>query len=311
MKWLRAYDSLGLTNEEDVFGYLSGTFGEAIRTWDYFVNWAKVFNRVEELEVQLNIWNYLIGKQDFEMEFRKLLARYPEIVQALPALAVRDGKGSDIFRVITGPAGAVKKFDFSSPANNSESIDAALEFVLGTGLGRLFGDSGVKNLVDYLIGVEAGVDSNGRKNRSGTGMEFLLESAIASMCRERGWSYKSQATEAFIEETWGVKFSTGSSLRRFDFAVLAENHVSVIETNIYNGGGSKLKATAGEFSELQSSLGHSAVKLIWVTDGLGWRTALRPLRDAFGKVPFIFNMSMIERGCLEEALELPKTAEVS
>jgi len=198
----------------------------------------------------------------------------------------------------------INRFDFSSPANSDEEVEKALNFVKASGLARLFGDSGIKNFVDYLIGVEAGVDSNGRKNRSGSGMESILEGKIASICDRRGWKYMEQASPEAIKQSWGVDFKTGLSSRRFDFAVLADGQVSVIEVNIYNGGGSKLKATAGEFTTLHQSLEPTPVKLIWVTDGKGWRTTARPLRDAFDKVDFVLNLSLIDAGCLEEAITI-------
>jgi len=302
MRWLNSYQGLGLETEDQVFDHLLGSLSDAIRTWDYFVNWDKVYKNVAELEVQLNIWNYLIGKENFDEEFRSLVRRYPEIVKAIPSMVVRDGQNSQAYQVIQGEE--INLFDFSSPANSDEEVEKALNFVKASGLARLFGDSGIKNFVDYLIGVEAGVDSNGRKNRSGSGMESILEGKIASICDRRGWKYMEQASPEAIKQSWGVDFKTGLSSRRFDFAVLADGQVSVIEVNIYNGGGSKLKATAGEFTTLHQSLEPTPVKLIWVTDGKGWRTTARPLRDAFDKVDFVLNLSLIDAGCLEEAITI-------
>ena len=302
MRWLNSYQGLGLETEDQVFDHLLGSLSDAIRTWDYFVNWDKVYKNVAELEVQLNIWNYLIGKENFDEEFRSLVRRYPEIVKAIPSMVVRDGQNSQAYQVIQGDE--INRFDFSSPANSDEEVEKALNFVKASGLARLFGDSGIKNFVDYLIGVEAGVDSNGRKNRSGSGMESILEGKIASICDRRGWKYMEQASPEAIKQSWGVDFKTGLSSRRFDFAVLADGQVSVIEVNIYNGGGSKLKATAGEFTTLHQSLEPTPVKLIWVTDGKGWRTTARPLRDAFDKVDFVLNLSLIDAGCLEEAVTI-------
>jgi len=302
MRWLNSYQGLGLETEDQVFDHLLGSLSDAIRTWDYFVNWDKVYKNVAELEVQLNIWNYLIGKENFDAEFRSLVRRYPEIVKAIPSMVVRDGQNSQAYQVIQGEE--INLFDFSSPANSDEEVEKALNFVKASGLARLFGDSGIKNFVDYLIGVEAGVDSNGRKNRSGSGMESILEGKIASICDRRGWKYMEQASPEAIKQSWGVDFKTGLSSRRFDFAVLADGQVSVIEVNIYNGGGSKLKATAGEFTTLHQSLEATPVKLIWVTDGKGWGTTARPLRDAFDKVDFVLNLSLIDAGCLEEAITI-------
>ena len=100
MRRLSVYDRLKLDSNEDVFNFLMETLSDAIRTWDYFVNWDKVFQNSRELEIQLGIWDYLLGKEDFEKEFRFLLGKYPEIVMAIPSLIVRDGANSKRFQIL-------------------------------------------------------------------------------------------------------------------------------------------------------------------------------------------------------------------
>lgn len=50
-----------------------------------------------------------------------------------------------------------------------------------TGLFDLMGNHLVNNLVDYVTGVETGLDSNGRKNRGGHLMENLVEGFIKKL----------------------------------------------------------------------------------------------------------------------------------
>lgn len=56
---------------------------------------------------------------------------------------------------------------FSSP----ESI---CEYVEETGLGEIFRNKEIKNLVDYVFGVEVGLDTNARKNRGGENMSKAI-----------------------------------------------------------------------------------------------------------------------------------------
>ncbi|WP_353737183.1 MULTISPECIES: DpnII family type II restriction endonuclease [unclassified Moorena] len=72
-----------------------------------------------------------------------------------------------------------------------------------------------------------------------------------------------------------------------------------METNFYRGGGSKLKATAGEYSEIFLQWKQDGHEFIWITDGFGWLTAKRPLRDTFDKIDYILNLDMVEKGVLE------------
>ena len=48
------------------FTNLLDTFKSSIKTWDYFVNWKKVFANSSDLEISLNKLNYLLGKNDLK-----------------------------------------------------------------------------------------------------------------------------------------------------------------------------------------------------------------------------------------------------
>ena len=56
--------------------------------------------------------------------------------------------------------------------NYLSTLDGVMDFLEGTGLAQIFRDKSVKNLVDYVFGVEVGLDSNARKNRSGDLMDI-------------------------------------------------------------------------------------------------------------------------------------------
>ena len=132
------------------------------------------------------------------------------------------------------------------PTKDSEKY---YEFLEKSGLARLFQKDGVKNLVDYVMGVEVGLDSNGRKNRGGSLMEEIVESFISELCNKNSFEYLSQARATVIKSKWGVDVKVDKSERSFDFAVFNPKNkkVKLFEVNFYNGGGSKLKAVCGEF----------------------------------------------------------------
>src|SRR3989338_1145883 len=137
------------------FNNLITTFKSSIKTWDYFVNWKKVFANASNLEITLNKLNYLLGKENLKEEFKKLYSSNPDIIRALPVLlAVRENK-LEVFDKVTKNS---EFFDFSGTEKDSEKY---YEFLEKSGLARLFQKDGVKNLVDYVMGVEVGLDSNG------------------------------------------------------------------------------------------------------------------------------------------------------
>jgi len=278
------------------FNNLITTFKSSIKTWDYFVNWKKVFANSSDLEITLNKLNYLLGKENLKDEFKKLYSSNPDIVKALPVLlAVRENK-LEVFDKITKNS---EFFDFSGTEKDSEKY---YEFLEKSGLARLFQKDGVKNLVDYVMGVEVGLDSNGRKNRGGSLMEEIVESFISELCNKNGFEYLSQARSTAIKSKWGVDVKVDKSERSFDFAVFNPKNkkVKLFEVNFYNGGGSKLKAVCGEFKSLHTELKDQNIDFIWITDGLGWFTTKRPLEETYNHNDYVFNLNMLEAGILDK-----------
>ena len=278
------------------FNNLITTFKSSIKTWDYFVNWKKVFSNSSDLEISLNKLNYLLGKDNLEDEFRKLYASNPDIVKALPVLlAVRENK-LEVFDKATKNS---EFFDFSGKEQDPEKY---LEFLNKSGLARLFQKDGVKNLVDYVMGVEVGLDSNGRKNRGGSLMEEIAGAFVSDFCNKNGYEYMAQARATNIKSKWGVDIKVDKSERSFDFAVYNPKNkkIKLFEANFYNGGGSKLKAVCGEFRSLYNELKAQDIDFIWITDGLGWHTTKRPLEETYNHNEYVFNLNMLESGVLNE-----------
>ncbi|BAW80217.1 DNA adenine methylase [Candidatus Nitrosoglobus terrae] len=278
------------------FNYLVSTFKSSIKTWDYFVNWSKVFSNSSELEIVLNKLNYLLGKENLKEEFTKLYNTNPDIVGALPVLlAVRE----NTLEVFDKETKNSEFFDFSGQEKGAEKY---FEFLDKSGLVRLFQKGGIKNLVDYVLGVEVGLDSNGRKNRGGSLMEKTVGVFLADFCKQNSFEYLPQARASTIKAKWSFDVKVDKSERSFDFAIYnpKTNKLKLFEANFYNGGGSKLKTVCGEFRSLYDELRAQNIDFIWITDGLGWRTAKRPLEETYNHNEYIFNLKMLETGILSE-----------
>jgi type II restriction enzyme len=303
MKITPKISSNGISNQAEAFENFMATLRPSLKLWDYFVNWDKVFRNTKEMEIHLNLWNYLLGKEDFDNEFDLLVSKHPEIVLALPSLIVRDGSGSQTFSIIEDLMDLKApelKFDFGKPAESAIERKLALEFVKQSGLRRLFAKDGVKNLVDYVLGVEAGLDSNGRKNRGGTSMESVVEAYLNQFVVANGLEFISQATPSRILDKWGFKVPVDKSSRRFDFAVSNGKKLVLVEVNFYGGGGSKLKATAGEYKDLGKILTIPDVEFVWITDGEGWKTTQRPLQEAFNSLDYVWNLTWLAEDYLSD-----------
>lgn len=296
-------DYLNCSNKTEVFSYLQNTLTDSITVWDYFVNWEKVLNRFKNIEMHLNLLNYLIGKENVEQELRKILSNYPHISSIIPVLiACRNSE----FKILTDYSNgnlSYKSFNFKSKNNlTSREIDDIVDFTKQTGLLELFKDKTIKSIPDYILGIEVGLDSNGRKNRGGTTMETIVKSLLQPICQQQNLLLMPQATAGKIKKEWDIEIAVDKSSRRFDFAVKDNNTLYLIETNFYGGGGSKLKATAGEYKTLFDFIASQGHKFIWITDGLGWRSTLRPLEETFNHIDYILNLKMVATGLLAEII---------
>lgn len=308
MRSSKVYEGLlGCRSADEVFEYLMRTLKESVRTFDYFVNWGRVLQNLRRYEVGLNTLNVLIGKDDIEKALNDLLHEQPDLIRMLPVLiGLREKAVRPSLSVLTDYDSGVlryKEYQFYFDGEpTSEQIDAAVEFARNTGILELLGDRRIKSLPDYALGVEVGLDSNARKGRGGRQMEQIAEFYVDDICQRRKLKYLRQATPAAIRKDFGVDITRGAASRSYDFAILAGGRLTVLEVNCYGSGGSKLKATAGEYTQLHSELSTQGHGLIWITEGAGWRTAKGALRDAFDHLDCVLNLDMVAKGVLEQLL---------
>jgi len=301
MKYIEFYKTvLNCKNNDEVFEFLISNLKPSIFQWSYFVNWEKVFKNTNNIEIALNNLNYLIGKDNFDEAFRDLIKHNPTVAKVIPALAVRDGENSMKFKILVDFKSKrliYEYFDFNKDNPSDEDVEKYLLFIKQTGLKQLITSKKIKNLVDYMLGVEAGLDSNGRKNRSGSCMENIVEEFLKDYCKRNSYEYIKGANSKKIEEKWGYNVPVDKSSRIYDFVINKGKELLIFETNFYSGGGSKLKSTAGEYRNLFDVIA-GKYKFIWITDGMGWESTSRPLRETFDHNEYLFNLTMIEKGVL-------------
>ncbi|MBK9334023.1 MAG: type II restriction endonuclease [Ignavibacteria bacterium] len=287
---------LNFESDDELFKNISSSFKEKITQWDYFVNWKKVFQNITPIEQELNLLNYLIGKDDIEKEAFSLIKKYPQVIKALPILiAIRE---QSIEVLIESENFIYKKHSFMQRDLSDDDCTDIVEFLVKSGLGKLIREKKIKNLVDYATGVEVGLDSNGRKNRGGTLMEILTENFVAKTCSELNIPYLSQVSVNKIKQQWNIDINVDKSSRIIDFAINKNGKLFFIECNFYGGGGSKLKSTAREYIEMNSFWKSQDIEFIWITDGAGWKSTLKPLREYFDKGHYLLNLEMLRNNIL-------------
>ena len=305
MKKLNYYTSKEI-GKEDVFSYFLSTFRPSIQVWDYFVDWEKINFNLRAIKFELNILNSLIGSANFEKDFIKFIKKYPEITKIFPfLLAVRKDK-LKILKSSKSKDLSYMNFDFNKEKINHIEARKYLEFLKSSSLINLFKDKKITNWHDYMLGIEVGLNANGRKNRGGKLMESIVEDFISQHCQKNSHlSYLSQATPKKIYKKWGINVNYEKSVRSFDFAIYNKfkNQLFLVETNFYNCGGSKLKSVCGEFKILFNELKKQKIQFIWITDGLGWKTAKRPLEETFNNNDYILNINMLNTEVLNEIIQ--------
>ncbi len=194
---------------------------------------------------------------------------------------------------------------FNSKEKLTEDLEKELiNFFNESGLKEIFQDKSVKSIVDYVFGVEVGMDTNARKNRTGRIMEQIIQRILENIAENEEIEIIPQATQEKVKIRWNRTIKMDKTKRRFDFAVFnkKKNKIFAIEVNFYNVGGSKLKSTAGEYKGLFDFLKEQNVELIWITDGFGWKSTSRALYETFSHNDFLLNLELIKQGALKEIL---------
>ena len=289
----------------DFNAWLSG-FRDSIADYGYYIDFEKVHRNVDNIKVELNILNSLIGSKNIEADFENLMRKYPEVLKCIPLLlAVRaneiycqDENGGHLFQ-----------FDFGKyPPNSHAHYERYKYFMRETGLFDLLENHIVNNLVDYATGVETGLDSNGRKNRGGHLMENLVESFIQKAGFVKDESYFKEMYIHQIADKWGVDLSAisnqGKTEKRFDFVVKTPNMIYGIETNFYGSGGSKLNETARSYKTLALETDTiDGFTFVWFTDGKGWTSARHNLEETFDVMEHVYNINDMENGIITEVFK--------
>lgn len=271
-------------------------FKTSISDYTYYVDFEKIYKNVDKVKVELNILNSLIGSKNIEEEFQNILIKYPETLECIPLLlAVRS---QEIF-IKDEINEYLFKFD-----KMVYSIKDYIKFMKESGLFDLLQNHIINNLYDYVLGIEVGLDSNGRKNRGGHLMENLVESYIIKAGYKKDVNYFKEMYLKDIEKKWNLDLSemsgNNTSTKRFDFVIKTNKQVYVIETNFYSGRGSKLNETARSYKMLaQESKKVDGVTFIWFTDGTGWNSARKNLEETFNELETMYNIDDLENGILE------------
>lgn len=271
------------------------TMRDSIATWKYYTDFEKVYRNVDAIKIELNILNSLIGSKNIETDFKNILTDYPKTLKVIPILLAKREMEIKI-------KDAEKEYLFNFKKMNY-TIDEYSKFMRNTGLFDLLENHIINNLVDYIMGVEVGMDTNGRKNRTGEAMEDLVESYLIKYGLVKDKTYFKEMTKTEIEKKFNYDLSkisnNGKTEKRFDFVVKIDNRIYAIECNFYGSSGSKLNETARSYKNLAlESKQIDEFIFVWITDGIGWNTAKHNLEETFDVLDTLYNLKDLDEGVL-------------
>ncbi len=269
---------IGKNKMEKNFDLFMSQLQETNQTLDFFCDFNKISANVAEVEMSLNTLNYLIGKDDLAKGVSDIWKRDSTAFEVLAILiAVRD-EGKKPVVDNKGNVVLLKSY--------FESDTKVVEFLSETGLAYLFSSRRIKNLVDYVFGIETGLDTNARKNRSG----HIMENTVAKIFSDSGIPFRQEVYSSEFPELSVL----GTDEKRFDFFIDTPEKKFLIEVNFYSGGGSKLNEVARSYTDLAPKINSvEGFEFVWITDGVGWKSARNKLEEAYNTIPSVYNLTNI------------------
>ena len=250
------------------------------QTLDFFCDFDKIHNNVENIKLSLCMLNSLIGVADMRSAVETIWRRDSYAFNVMDILIAVRSEGK---KKVLNSLGECVTLD-----TLFESIDGVMEFLENTGLADVLQTRKITNLVDYVFGVETGLDSNARKNRSG----HVMENVVAEIFNDNGIPYR---TEVYSSEWPEITDALGDDEKRFDFVIETKEKTYLIEVNFYSGGGSKLNEVARAYSDIAPKINAvDGFEFVWITDGIGWNSAKNKLQEAFNIIPSIYNLTSID-----------------
>lgn len=253
---------------------------ETNQTLDFFCDFDKISQNVEDIKLSLCMLNSLIGSTDMRKSVETIWNRDKTAFNVMDILIAVRSEGK---KKVLDSLGQCVILD-----SLFQSVDGVMEFLDNTGLTEIFKAKRINDLVDYVFGIETGLDTNARKNRSG----HVMEGMVARIFDKNGIIYRQ---EVYSSEWHEITKVLGDDEKRFDFVIETKDKTYLLEVNFYSGGGSKLNEVARSYSDIAPKINSvHGFEFVWITDGIGWKSAKNKLQEAYSIIPSIYNLTDIK-----------------
>lgn len=270
------------------------------KTYSYFVDWEKGRNYRDKYKDELALLQVLSHEGvNPKVELKRLLVTYPRLNSLIPLLAAIRVKPNTPIVVVDENSIGNKGFSFEPRGLSNININETIEFADRIGLLREL--MTIKNHSDYYFGVEVGLDTNARKNRSGEAMERLVETYVRELVHQHDGTFLKQKNFSFAAKLFGVKAPTHQENKKGDFMIFIDLKPYNIETNYFDGSGSKQEIMNSYISRAED-LAKDGWGFALVTDGKGWLQNRRQIEEGYARIVNVFNVKMCQEGKLENIL---------
>lgn len=296
----------------DLVKYFQETLTVTNRDFKFLTDWKKIEKVVKKYRFEIALFDVLIKSYNFDNELRQLLSKYPDAIKVLPLLLALSNKDSEELVLVEDFLNwnfAEFHFNFREFNGSSEHLDKAARLFEKTGLKNFFLNLSAKSILDYTIGVQVGLDTNARKNRSGHIMEKLIEEEILSYKKSDEITFEvfTQKKFKFLKEK-DILYPNELSERKADFLLVKDKNWVNIEVNFYNTSGSKPEEIVNAYTERQRYIKNSGGHFVLITDGLGWRKKTKDnvqnqVKIAFKELDYIMNLHFVKEGYLLKVLK--------
>lgn len=290
---------------DDLVDYFHNTLVDTNRGYHFFVNWEKIKQNIEKYRIELNLLNSLVRCSNFNVTLRRLVTNYPEVLPVIPLLlALRDMK-IKVIKDFTDADSDTVVHDFQKRSLSNQEIEELVIFFERTGLTDFFQNMSCQNIQDYVTGVEVGLDTHARKNRSGEAMELVVSPIIQEIVKRRNLPYQIENQKYFryLLDHYDFEISTSLLNRKADFILIGnKNEIVNIEVNFFSGTGSKPQEIVDSYINRQNELYENGFYFIWITDGFGWKGQKNQIRKGLEMIDYPLNLHFVRKGLLENIL---------
>jgi len=297
-------DFFGSNSVQEITQEFQKTLVTTNRSYLFYVDWKKVRENVDLIKTELSLLDSLINSKNLKKDFFNLLHEYPEVAKVIPILLAIREISFDIIENFNEKTTDVVTYSFNRKRGEKlteEEIESFWNLIDKSGATELF--ITIKNFKDYIFGVEVGMDTNARKNRSGNAMELILAPFMEQTKTELGLTLFIQKQFSSIEKEVGISFPELLKNKKFDFLFVKNGKALNVEVNYFFGGGSK-QEIINSYIDRQNKLKAIGMEFMLITDGQAWNKGVNnELDSGFDSLSYILNLSFVRRGFFEEVLK--------